>query len=270
MHAMTLKNKSISRQELAWPWAVPLFSLAALAVLAMLDGNVALFYFMNRIMAHAGDALWIHLSMLGDGKIAILFILPFLGRRPDVVWQFILAILLVTLWVQGLKEIFSHARPPATLAMDSFHLIGPALQNNSFPSGHTTTIFLLAGLLCLQRVNHWVKFAVLILAVLVGFSRIASGVHWPLDVLAGALGGWLVAMVAVWLGQYWRAGLNIWAQRAFALITTPLSIWAVWSLWHDYDDVYPGTTWLKVILLGGCLILSLPGQLRLFRAGQTK
>ena len=108
MHAMTLKNKSINWQELAWTWGVPLFSLAAMAVLAMLDGNVALFYFMNRTLAHAGDVVWIHLSMVGDGKIAILFILPFLGRRPDVVWQFILAVLLVTLWVQGLKEIFSH------------------------------------------------------------------------------------------------------------------------------------------------------------------
>lgn len=264
---MTLKNRSTNWQELAWFWVVPAFSLVAMAVLAMLDGNVALFYFMNKTLAHAGDAVWIHLSMLGDGKIAILFILPFLGRRPDVVWKFILAVLLITLWVQGLKEIFSHARPPASLPLDTFHLIGPALQNNSFPSGHTTSIFLLAGLLCLQRVNHWIKFAVLLLALLVGFSRIASGVHWPMDVLAGAFGGWLVAIGAVELGKYWRAGLNVWAQRAFALIVTPLSVWAVWSLWHDYDDVYPGTTWLKIILLAICLALSVPGQLRLFRAG---
>jgi len=241
-----------------------------MAVLGLLDGNVPLFYAINKILAHAGDAVWIHLSMVGDGKIAILFLLPFLGRRPDVVWEFILAVLLVTLWVQGMKELFSHARPPAMLALDSFHLIGPALQNNSFPSGHTTSIFLLAGLLCWQRVNHWIKFAMLLLALLVGLSRIASGVHWPLDVLGGAAGGWLVAMGAVWLGQYWRAGLNIWAQRAFALIATPLSVWAVWSLWHDYSDVYPGTDWLKIVLLVSCLALSVPGQLRLFRAGQMK
>jgi membrane-associated phospholipid phosphatase len=267
---MNSKNDSLTWQEQAWHWGVPAFALLAMAVLALLDANVALFYAVNKTLALAGDALWIHLSMVGDGKIAILFMLPFLGRRPDVVWQFILAILLVTLWVQGMKELFSHARPPALLPLESFHLIGPALQNNSFPSGHTTSVFLLAGLLCLQRVNNWTKLSVLLLALLIGFSRIASGVHWPMDVLGGALGGWLVALGAVWLSQYWRAGLNVWAQRAFALLATPLAVWAVWSLWHDYSDVYPGTDWLKVIMLGICLGWALPGLLRLFRAGQMK
>ncbi len=260
----------MKRECLIWQWGVPLLALAALAMLAALDGNIVLFQAMNKLMSLAGDALWIHLSLLGDGKIAILFLLPFLGRRPDVVWQFILAIVLVTLWVQGMKELFSHARPPALLPMESFHLIGPALQNNSFPSGHTTSAFLLAGLLCLQRVNNWIKLAVLLLALFIGFSRIASGVHWPMDVLGGALGGWLVAMGAVWLSQYWRAGLNVWAQRAFALLATPLSVWAVWSLWHDYDDVYPGTNVLKVLLLAACLALSFKGQLRLFSAGMKQ
>lgn len=254
-------------QARLWRWGVPLFALAGLALLAASGGNTALFYGLNHLAAKAGDALWIHLSLLGDGKIAILFILPFLGRRPDVVWQFVLAIILVTFWVQGMKELFSHARPPALLPLDSFHLIGPALQNNSFPSGHTTSAFLLAGLLCLQRVPSWIRFSVLLLALLVGLSRIASGVHWPIDVLGGMIGGWLVALGAIWLSRYWRAGLNIWAQRAFALLATPLAVWAVWSLWHDYGDVYPGTDVLKVLLLGGCLALSLPGQVRLFRPG---
>lgn len=260
---MNSRSDSVGQQ--LWRWGVPLFSLAVLALVAALDDNIELFQAMNRVMSHANDSLWIHLSLVGDGKIAILFLLPFLGRRPDVVWQIILAVVLVTLWVQGMKEIFSHARPPALLPMESFHLIGPALQNNSFPSGHTTSAFLLAGLLCVQRVSNWIKLGALLLAVMIGFSRIASGVHWPMDVLGGAIGGWLVAMAAVWLGQYWRAGLNLWAQRAFALLATPLSVWAVWSLWHDYDDVYPGTGWLKILLLAGCLALSVPGLLRLFK-----
>lgn len=247
-----------------WRWGVPLFSALALAVLLLLGDNVPLFYFMNRIMSHAGDGLWIHMSLLGDGLTVMLFILPFLGRRPDVVWQYVLAILLGGIFVHGMKEAFSALRPPASLLESSFHLIGPALQNNSFPSGHTTAIFILAGLVCLHRINIGYKFVALLLATFVGLSRIASGVHWPVDVLGAVLGGWLIAMAVVCLSHYWRAGLNVWAQRLFALIFTPLSVWAVWTLWHDLGSVYPATDWMKFSLLATCLALSLPGQLRLF------
>ena len=247
-----------------WRWAVPLFSALALAVLLLRGDNVALFYFMNRIMSYAGDGLWTHLSLLGDGQLVILFVLPFLGRRPDVVWQYLLATLLAGLFVYGMKELFSTLRPPAALLAGSFHLIGPDLQNNAFPSGHTTAFFVIAGLVCLQRINAWLKFLVLLLAILVGFSRIASGVHWPLDVLGAATGGWIVAILAVWLAQHFQIGLNIWVQRAFALILPPFSVWAVWTLWQNYDNVYPGTGLMKVLLLITCLALSVPGHMRLF------
>jgi membrane-associated phospholipid phosphatase len=253
-----------------WRWGVPLFAMVALIVLLLVGGNVDLFYFINRLASHASDGLWIHLSLLGDGLLVILLVLPFLGRRPDVVWQYILAWIFAGIFVPVMKESFSSLRPPGSLSLDSFHLIGPALQNNAFPSGHTTAIFVLAGLVCLQRTDElgkfgiWFKFAALLLAVMVGLSRIANGVHWPVDVLGAAMGGWLITIAAVWLAQYWRAGMNVWAQRVFALILTPVSVWAVWSLWQNHDDVYPGTGLMKILLLVVCLALSIPGQLRLF------
>ncbi len=250
--------------ESPWRWSVPLVAGFALVLLLILGKNVELFYFMNRVLSNAPDGLWTHFSLLADGKFIILFVLPFLGRRPDIVWQYILATLIGGLYIQGLKEGFSALRPPASLLEGSFHLIGPALQNNSFPSGHTAAAFILAGIFCLQRVNVSIKFAVLLLAIFVGLSRIANGVHWPLDVLAGAGGGWLVAIVAVWLSRRWRGGMNKRFQQIFALIVTPLSIWAVWSIWQHLDDVYPGTGMMKIVFLATCLGLSLPGQLRLF------
>ena len=276
MHAMTITTdpaktallKSVVAANSAWRWAVPFLALMALLILLVLNDNVRLFYFLNRIMSHASDGLWIHLSLLADGLLVVLYILPFLGRRPDVVWQYILASLLAGLFVQIMKESFSALRPPASLSMDSFHLIGPALQNNAFPSGHTTAIFVLAALVCLHRIPEWIKFSVLLLAVLVGLSRIAMGVHWPQDVLAAATGGWLVAIGAVWLSQHWRFGLNIRAQRVFALILTPLAVWSVWILWQDLDHVYPDTGVMKVLLLVVCIGLSVPGQLRLFNLKQ--
>lgn len=273
MHAMisviekviaSFKHDSTVAFSSPWRWGVPLFSIIALSILYVSGKNVPLFYFMNSVMAYAHDELWIHLSLLGDGQLVIIFLLPFLGRRPDIVWQYVLAFVLAGIFVHSMKEVFSAMRPPASLLADSFHLIGPALRNHSFPSGHTTAAFVLAGLFCLQRVNIWTKIIVLVIAVLIGFSRIASGVHWPLDVLGAAFGGWLVAIGTVWLSQHWRSGLNVWAQRTFAVIATPLSVWAVWSLWVHLDDVYPGTGLMKVLLLLICLGLSVPGQLKLF------
>ena len=261
--SFTLTDKTVGYTS-SWQWAVPLFAGVALLVLLLSGLNVELFYWLNQKFSYANDGVWTHLSLLADGQFMILFVLPFLGRRPDIVWQYMLAAMLSAVYVPGMKKLFSELRPPAVLLENSFHVIGPALQNNAFPSGHTTAAFVLAGLVCLQRIDVSIKFAALILAILVGFSRIANGVHWPLDVLGGALGGWLIALGAVWLSQHWHGGLNIKVQRAFALFVVPLAVWGVWSLWQQHDDVYPGTELLKVIFIVTCLGLSIPGLLRLF------
>lgn len=262
-----MKNLQVTDTTVAmnspWRWSVPLLALLALLILLVSGYNVALFSLMNRFMSYASDSLWVHLSLVGDGLFIVLLVLPFLGRRPDIVWQYVIATILGGLFVYGMKEIFSALRPPAVLLSGSFHLIGPALQNNAFPSGHTTALFVVAGLVALQQVRNWFKWVVLFLAVFVGLSRIASGVHWPLDVLGAATGGWLIAILSVWISLHWRAGINIWPQRIFALILAPLSVWAVWTLWYSYDSVYPGTGLLQLLTLSAGLVLAVPGLLRL-------
>jgi membrane-associated phospholipid phosphatase len=241
-----------------WYWAVPLLSVVALISLYVSGENTALFLMMNRAMA-AGDTFWSNVTILGDGVIAIMFILPFLHRRPDLVWQFVLTATFAGVAVYLMKDP-SILRPPAVLDPGSFHLIGPALRHVSFPSGHTTTAFLLAGLFCMHQTRSWIKILVLLLALMAGLSRIACGVHWPLDVLGGAFFGWLAAGAGIWVGQRWKLGLNIWAQRLFAALFTLVAIWS--PLY--YDNPYPGTGMLQLAITAICLALSIPGQLRLF------
>ncbi len=252
----------VSRAAL-WTWGVPLFALFGMAILLATGSNVALFESLNRLMAQAGDTWWSYVTVLGDTALALMFILPLLGRRPDWAWQFVLAALFATLWSHGMKALFSSLRPPAVLHEGSFHLIGPMFEHNSFPSGHTTTIFVLAGLFCVQRLDARFKFALLALAVLVGLSRIACGVHWPLDVLGGMFGGWLSAVAGVELGRRWQAGLNVWFQRVLAVLFTLLALWVMFR----YDNGFPGTWAFQFIISAGCLIWSIKGQCRLFKLG---
>lgn len=247
----------------AWTWGVPLFALLVLALLLLTGSNEALFLWLNGLMAQGGDTLWSHLTMLGDASLALLFILPLLGRRPDLAWQLVLAALFATLWSHGMKEMFSSLRPPAVLPAGSFHLIGPSLEHNSFPSGHTTTIFVLAGLLCLQSLNWRIKTLMLSLAVLVGLSRIACGVHWPLDVLGGMFGGWLSAVAAVALGRRWQVGLKLGFQRVLAVLMTLFALWVVFY----YDSGLPGVWLFQCIMSLLFLGMSIKGQYRLFKIG---
>lgn len=242
-----------------WLWGMPLFALLGMAGLYLSGENIALFLAMNRAMATAGDAFWSHVTILGDSVIAIMFILPFLHRRPDVVWQFVLTVFFAGVTVYLLKDP-DILRPPAVLDVGSFHVIGPALRHVSFPSGHTTTAFLLAGLFCMNKASSSVKALVLLLALMAGLSRIACGVHWPVDVLGGMFFGWLAAGAGIWLGRRWLVGLDIRAQRVFALLFTLV---AVWSPFY-YDNAYPGTGLMQFAITAICLALSVPGQLKLF------
>jgi undecaprenyl-diphosphatase len=83
------------------------------------------------------------------------------------------------------KHIVGRDRPWMTLSDVS--VAGPHELNGSFPSAHSTMSFALATAVALR----WPKTApfAFFVASLVALSRIAVGMHWPSDVLAGALLG---------------------------------------------------------------------------------
>jgi len=73
------------------------------------------------------------------------------------------------------------------------HQLGPSERTHSFPSGHTATAF--AGATMLSAFAPRYRLAFYLLACLIGFSRLYNGVHYPTDVLAGAVLGAVTALL---------------------------------------------------------------------------
>ena len=127
-----------------------------------------------------------NLTFMGDSLVACSIMLLFIRKRPDLVWAGIISSIIATLVVNLVKSFYNIPRPPAIIEMSLINIIGPTLLAHSFPSGHTVTIFTLAGILIFNFKSFPVRLSFILLAILVGFSRIAVGAHWPADVLAGA------------------------------------------------------------------------------------
>lgn len=233
-------------------WTPPAVALILLTLLFLEGGNQALFLAVNRLSRFTGDTLWADLTILGDGTVALAMTLLFVRRRPDVVVAVVIAALMTTLAVNGLKSYFHLPRPPAVLAAGAFHVIGPAYHSRSFPSGHTATAFAFAGIMCLTFARPWLNLVLLAAACAVGVSRVVVGVHWPADVLAGAAVGWLCAAAAFSLAARWPPG-PAW-RRTRPLLSIPLYIAALLLWWPDitpYTDALPLQYALAGVTLAG-------------------
>ena len=190
---------------LDWLTHAAVAALALGAGLWMLAGYHAGFEPLNGAAARLPGWLWQGLTELGDERVAFTLSLFFARRHPRVFWTLICAALVAVLYSRGLKPLVDAARPPAVLPADAFNLIGPSRKHESFPSGHSVTAGVFFGVLvAFARRLHWRSLFVL-LAVLAGSSRVAVGVHWPVDVAFGLAGGWLAAWVGVRLaaGSPW-------------------------------------------------------------------
>ena len=85
-------------------------------------------------------------------------------------------------------------------------LLIPCPQDPSFPSGHTSASFAAVVVLFLRRWRG--RWAALVLAVLIAFSRLYLYVHFPTDVLGGIVVGSLCGWLAVkgfqrWIAPHW-------------------------------------------------------------------
>lgn len=208
-------------------WLVPAAAAGGFAAIWVLDANRAVFLALNAIGPATSDWLWANITVLGDTVVAFALCLPLWRRRPVTLWAFLFVALLGTAWVDGLKPFLDVDRPPAVLG-DAVHVIGPAYKHHTFPSGHATAVFAIGGLYALGSGSRLAAALALALALLAALSRAVVGVHWPLDILAGALGGWLAALIALAIAERTRGfGTRPAVQWLLALFLAGCAAWLV-------------------------------------------
>jgi len=184
-------------------------------------------------------------------------------QEKDPIWSGsgIFSTLIATLIVNLLKFYFNFPRPPAVLDQNLINIIGPAISSHSFPSGHTVTIFTLTGIVIFYFRNAFLRFFIIILALFTGISRIAVGVHWPGDVLAGAAIGILCAVT----GVYFIKKLGWKSNKPVQLITGFLLILSNLYLLFIYDCRYKEVVYLQSFFAVTVLILGVREYILLWK-----
>ncbi len=125
--------------------------------------------------------------------LAVLMIASKDHRRPGI--AILVSLLVAYVVVELVIKTFIHRERPY-VAEDLTPIIVDSLSY-SFPSGHTAYSFASATVITMYY-GRW-GVPAFVLASMVGISRIYLALHWPTDVVAGALIGIAVAIVCVTL-----------------------------------------------------------------------
>ena len=170
-----------------------------LETLLNLDGGFLLFL-QESVRNPILDNIMIFITSLGNGGMiwiaaTIALLIPKKTRKAGIMSA---AALLGSLIINNniVKNIVQRPRPFVTFT--DLQIIIPTPSEFSFPSGHTSSSFAAAAVFY-RHLPKKLGLPAVILAGLIGFSRLYVGVHYPTDVIAGVLMGILLSYLAEYL-----------------------------------------------------------------------
>lgn len=187
-----------------------LYSQDALSTKQYIEIQKDCFYFLNSKLSQFPNTEC-NLNQFGDSLVTLSLLAVFFISAPKIWEAFLTASLLSLVLSSSFKTIFAVPRPAAYLDKDSFVIIGNTLSgHNSLPSGHSITIFTMLTILmfAFAPTKRTYKILWFLLITIVGiiliFTRVSLGAHYPLDVIIGGIIGYICALVGIFVSLKYR------------------------------------------------------------------
>ncbi|TXF88218.1 phosphatase PAP2 family protein [Neolewinella aurantiaca] len=183
----------------AWRQFIRLFFLVFLAGLAvaLFTEKGAVVLWMTEHRTPVANTAFRVITFLGDGiMVALVCLLALLIRYKYTLTLILIGLgqLLISAFLK--RTVFgNHPRPLAYFQeIDPLWLVeGVQVHTNyAFPSGHTITAFSLCFFCALMFDRRWITFSMVVLATLIGISRVYLFQHFIEDVVAGSMAGVII------------------------------------------------------------------------------
>ena len=145
-------------------------------------------------------AEWLGLWL--GGALGVFIVLGKDKRRElRMVLQALLAVLVSRFFVTELIRYF-YDRPRPFEILENIYQLLEHSPGGSFPSGHAAFFFALAMSVFFHRKIWGIIF--FLGAISIGLSRVAAGLHWPSDILGGAIVGILTSILINFLVKKYK------------------------------------------------------------------
>lgn len=190
------------------------------------------FIWLNQIHTKVLTHLFEGITLFGDGWFIILlslYLLLFSKKNKKLAFIILLSYISSGIFSQLLKNYISTPRPLTYFEIHHYKyyletFVNSRVGYNSFPSGHTASIFALATVIANYFRQKYICFLMIILSIAVGCSRIYLGHHFLIDVIFGAI-------IGVLFGSF----SAVWAKK----ITKTILIRKIIKKWKRHNTYVP-------------------------------